>query len=86
MAIPITFHVFQLDAKTGKEDSYRDIEDRSVRCALWLEEQGVKPGDVIALCAHNQLNSAIPFLAALFMGAVFNPWWETCLDEGNDYL
>ncbi|XP_015124775.1 4-coumarate--CoA ligase 1 [Diachasma alloeum] len=71
----------QVDAKTGEEDTLRNIEDRSVKCALWMKKQGVKPGDIIALCTHNQLNSAIPLLASLFLGAVCNPWWETYLEE-----
>ncbi|XP_063986253.1 uncharacterized protein LOC135167214 [Diachasmimorpha longicaudata] len=71
----------QVDAKTGEEDSFGNIGERSVKCALWMKKQGIKPGDIIALCTHNQLDSAIPFLASLFLGVVCNPWWETSLDE-----
>ncbi|XP_011314182.1 4-coumarate--CoA ligase 1 [Fopius arisanus] len=71
----------QIDAVTGEEDTFRNIENRSVKCALWLKEQGVMPGDIIALCTHNQLDSPIPFLASLFLGAVCNPWWENYLTE-----
>lgn len=71
----------QIDGITGYEDSYANLTNRSIKCALWMRKQGVQPGDVIGICTHNQLDTAIPLIASLFIGAVSNPWWETCLDE-----
>lgn len=73
----------QVDGITGYEDSYANITDRSIKCALWMREQGVQPGDVVGVCTHNQLDTAIPLIASLFIGAICNPWWESCLDEGK---
>lgn len=58
--------------------------DRSIRCALWMKSQGLKPGDVIAICTDNHLDSIIPCLAALYTGIVFNPWWDHGLTKGTN--
>lgn len=64
----------QIDALTGTVDRFRDMLDRSVKCALWLRKQGVKPGDVVAVSTHNHLDACIPCIATLFVGAMFNTW------------
>lgn len=46
-----------------------------IRCALWLKKQGIGPDDIVVHCSDNHLNSAIPFYATIFMGAVINPWY-----------
>ncbi|XP_076285772.1 luciferin 4-monooxygenase-like [Lasioglossum baleicum] len=66
--------VTQLDPLTGKEDTIAELLDRAVRCALWLKKNGVRKGDIIALASHNNRDCFIPCLAALFIGATFNPW------------
>ncbi|XP_057320558.1 uncharacterized protein LOC130664592 isoform X2 [Microplitis mediator] len=54
---------------------------RTTQCALWLKKQGVSRGDVVGLCSKNHLDSCIPLLASFYLGAIFNPWWDSCLDE-----
>ncbi|XP_063986038.1 uncharacterized protein LOC135167122 [Diachasmimorpha longicaudata] len=71
----------QVDAETGKEDTFGEIADRTVKCALWLLSQGVKPGDVVAICTHNHIDSVIPVVACLCIGAIFNPWWDHGLNR-----
>ncbi|XP_076287406.1 luciferin 4-monooxygenase-like isoform X2 [Lasioglossum baleicum] len=66
--------VTQLDPVTGKEDTIEELLDRAVRCALWLKKNGVRKGDIIAIASHNNRDCFIPCLAALFIGATFNPW------------
>lgn len=56
--------------------------DKSIKCALWLQSQNVQQGDVIAICTHNHLNQVVPALAAMYIGAVFNPWWDYGLTRG----
>lgn len=63
-----------MEAVTGTETTFAEMTEKSVKCALWLEEQGVQPGDVIGICTHNHLESYIPLLAALYVGAISNPW------------
>lgn len=72
----------QIDAETGAEDTFGAMADRTVKCALWLLSQGVRAGDVVGICTENHLDSPIPVLAALCIGAVFNPWWDHGLNRG----
>ncbi|XP_076758984.1 uncharacterized protein LOC143428154 [Xylocopa sonorina] len=64
----------QVDAITGIEDTFADITDRAIKCALWLRKQGVGKGDIVVICTHNHRDSTIPFLAGLFLGAIVNSW------------
>ncbi|XP_076645500.1 luciferin 4-monooxygenase isoform X2 [Halictus rubicundus] len=48
--------------------------DRSVKCALWLKKEGVRKGDIVAISTHNHLDSLIPCIAAVFIGAIMTPW------------
>ncbi|XP_012222074.1 luciferin 4-monooxygenase-like [Linepithema humile] len=66
--------VAQVEAVTGTETTFAEMTEKSVKCALWLREQGVQPGDVIGICTHNHLESYVPLLAALYVGAISNPW------------
>ncbi|XP_076649557.1 luciferin 4-monooxygenase-like [Halictus rubicundus] len=64
----------QVDVITGEEDTYANMLDRSVKCALWLKKEGVGKGDIVAISTHNHLDSFIPCIAAVFIGAIINPW------------
>nr|XP_034180941.1 PKS-NRPS hybrid synthetase psoA-like [Osmia lignaria] len=66
--------VGQVDALTDIEDTFEEILDRSIKCALWLQKQGVGSNDIIVISSHNHLDCFIPCIAALFIGAIFNPW------------
>ncbi|XP_046737330.1 4-coumarate--CoA ligase 1-like [Diprion similis] len=65
--------VGQIDGTTGDKQTYEQMLDRSVRCALWMKTQGLLPGDVVAICCDNRLDVAMPCFAALYLGAIFNP-------------
>lgn len=58
------------------------MADRSIRCALWMKNENLKAGDVVAICTNNHLDSIIPCLASLYTGVVFNPWWDHGLTKG----
>lgn len=64
------------------QETFETMADKSVRCALWLQSQNIKEGDVIAICTHNHLNQIYPALAAMYIGAVMNPWWDHGLTPG----
>ncbi|XP_019697686.2 luciferin 4-monooxygenase [Harpegnathos saltator] len=63
----------QIDAVDDRRATFADIKDRSVRCALWLKSRGVQPGDVVAVSTHNHLDSIMPLLGCLYIGALFYP-------------
>ncbi|XP_026671065.1 luciferin 4-monooxygenase-like isoform X2 [Ceratina calcarata] len=62
-------HIGQIEATTGKQSTYKEMLDKSVRCAIWLRKAGVKPGDVVAVCSSCYCENYIPFLACLYIGA-----------------
>ncbi|XP_018369931.1 PREDICTED: 4-coumarate--CoA ligase-like 7 [Trachymyrmex cornetzi] len=79
MWISITSHedkIAHLDARTDETFTYAELQDKVVRCALWLQKQGIKCGDVISVCTSNQPNSIVPCIAATYVNAIFNPWNE----------
>ncbi|XP_071639660.1 luciferin 4-monooxygenase-like [Temnothorax longispinosus] len=69
-------NIAYLDARTEKTVTYAQLQDKVVRCALWLQKQGIKSDDVISLCTNNHLNSIVPCLSAAYINAIFNPWYE----------
>lgn len=73
----------QIDGETEETNTFDVIYDKSVRCALWMKKYGINRNDIIGSCSGNNMNSCIPLLAALYIGSIFNPWWNSCLDEGK---
>ncbi|XP_077257097.1 luciferin 4-monooxygenase-like [Temnothorax americanus] len=71
-----------LDGLTEETVTYAELQDKIVRCALWLQKHGIKSGDVISMCTGNHLNSIVPCLSATYVNAIFNPWNEN-LDLQN---
>jgi len=67
-------NIVQLDARTDETFTYAELQDKVVRCALWLQKQEIKSGNVIAVCTNNHPNSIVPCLAAAYINAIFNPW------------
>ncbi|XP_045453814.1 4-coumarate--CoA ligase 1-like [Melitaea cinxia] len=60
--------VGQIDAATGKEETYGSILSRSIRLARSMRSFGLKPGDVLAVGGRNHLDIRIPFYSAVFNG------------------
>lgn len=48
------------------------MAERSIKCALWLKKQGVKPNDVVGLCTDNHLDAIIIMLGTMYIGAISN--------------
>ncbi|CAG5074025.1 Similar to Luciferin 4-monooxygenase (Photuris pensylvanica) [Cotesia congregata] len=71
--------VGQIDSVTGEKRLFSNISERSIKCALWLKKQGVKPGSVVSFCSKNHFDRCIPLFATYYLGAIFNPWWDCCL-------
>jgi len=59
---------------TDRRYTFADIEERSIKCALWLKKQGVKPGDIIGLCTDNNMDAIVIFLGIAYIGAICNTW------------
>ncbi|KAK9754327.1 AMP-binding enzyme [Popillia japonica] len=61
--------VSQVDAETGKSETFNEVLQRCIRVALHLKKRGVTPEDVVAPATGNHLNTAVAFVAPLFVGA-----------------
>ncbi|KAK4872991.1 hypothetical protein RN001_015020 [Aquatica leii] len=58
-----------IDGLTGQEDTFGSLLERCVRTALWLKAKGVQYGDIISVCTYNHLNSCVPHVSSMFIGA-----------------
>ncbi|MGM9789205.1 MAG: AMP-binding protein [Candidatus Cryptobacteroides sp.] len=54
----------------GQDLAYRDVARRIAKLHIAFEQCGLQKGDKVALCARNQANWGVSFLAALTYGAV----------------
>lgn len=66
--------VGQIDAITEETYTFAKMTDLTVKCALWLRKQNIKPGDVVAVCTPNNMDSFAPFFASFCVAAIFTPW------------
>jgi len=76
-----------VDAATGEELSYAELADAVRKTGAGLSARGLRPGDVLALCAPNCLEFAVAWFAAASAGAVVttvNP--ASTGDEISDQL
>ena len=65
---------FQIDADTGTEITFGEINELSIRCALWLNSQNIGKNDIVAVSYFNHLHSYIPILATFYEGAIYSAW------------
>jgi acyl-CoA synthetase (AMP-forming)/AMP-acid ligase II len=59
-----------VDAATGRELSYAGLADAVREAGAGLSARGVRPGDVLALCAMNCIEFAVAWYAATSIGAI----------------
>jgi acyl-CoA synthetase (AMP-forming)/AMP-acid ligase II/NAD(P)-dependent dehydrogenase (short-subunit alcohol dehydrogenase family) len=59
-----------IEADSGREISYEGLVDAVGGAAAWLVGVGVRPGDVVALCAPSSIEYVIAWYAASSAGAV----------------
>ena len=57
----------------GTSLSYQELDTRSNQLACFLQQLGVKSGDVVAMCLHRSLDMVIAALAILKAGAAYLP-------------
>ena len=66
--------------------TYLELRENSVRCAYWLAEQGVKPGDVVAVMAERTLNLPEVVLGIMRCGGVYLPLDPKSPSERLDHI
>ncbi|XP_011881345.1 PREDICTED: 4-coumarate--CoA ligase 1 isoform X2 [Vollenhovia emeryi] len=65
--------VAQINPHTGEEQTFQHILDKSRKLAVWLQREGLRPNDTIAVCSENNLEFCIPVCAAAYLGAAACP-------------
>ncbi|KAL0128142.1 hypothetical protein PUN28_003409 [Cardiocondyla obscurior] len=73
--------VYAIDGPTGKRITYREILEKSVKLANFLQRYGIKIGDRIGIATENQLNWIIAVCASYYLGAIvapYNPMYTEC--------
>ncbi|KAJ8682088.1 hypothetical protein QAD02_017880 [Eretmocerus hayati] len=75
-----------IDAETGIQTTFAEMEENSIRCALWMQKQGIGDGDVVTIITHNQLDAYIPCIASFIVGAIYNPWHHEVSMKTARYL
>jgi len=68
----IAVHAYQTGA-TGIFYSYAELQEQANRLSNVLRQQGVKPGDRVAIVLPQRFESAVAYMAVLQMGAVAMP-------------
>ncbi|XP_032676816.1 4-coumarate--CoA ligase 4-like [Odontomachus brunneus] len=62
-------YVAQVDAETGREITFTEIRNNSVKLAIWMKFEEVYPGDLIGICTDYPV-MLYAILACLYIGAV----------------
>ncbi len=62
-----------VEASTGRQLTYRELDESANRVTHFLEAQGVNAGDRIALLATNCVEVLAIFFGAMKLGAIFVP-------------
>lgn len=59
----------QIRASDGFSETYADLLTRCIRTAIAMQQKMITNTDVICLCTYNHMNSCVPFIASVFIGA-----------------
>ena len=74
------------DLTAGREMTYAELRDAAGRLAAGLIEEGLRPGDRVALLLHNSCDYVIAFMGALTTGAVVVPLNTRLTVQDFDYM
>ncbi|XP_018364960.1 PREDICTED: 4-coumarate--CoA ligase 1-like [Trachymyrmex cornetzi] len=67
-------HIYAIDGPTGNQMTCRELLEKSVKLAKFLQRYGIKIGDRIAIATENRLNWLIPGCAISYLGAIIAPY------------
>lgn len=86
-AVPAHSHrVAVVEAGSGMQFTYSELAGRVGAVAQLLVEEGVGPGDVVAVAAHRSAGLVVAALAAFRVGAVYLPVDPAYPKQRLDYL
>ncbi|XP_011688628.1 PREDICTED: 4-coumarate--CoA ligase 1-like [Wasmannia auropunctata] len=67
-------HVYAIDGLTGNRMTYKELLQKSVKFAKFLQKSGIKIGDTIGIATENRLDWFIPVYASCYLGAIIAPY------------
>jgi acyl-CoA synthetase (AMP-forming)/AMP-acid ligase II len=70
-----------IDAATGDELGYAELADAVREVGTGLSARGMRPGDVLALCAPNSIEFAVTWYAAASIGATVTTVNPQCTED-----
>ncbi|CAG9823186.1 unnamed protein product [Phaedon cochleariae] len=65
-------NVIQIHGDTGERETFASVKQRSIRFALSLRDLGVKPDDIVLTCLKMGMDTMIPVISTMFLGARFS--------------
>lgn len=66
--------ILQIEVETGKQTTFAEMKDCSVRCGVWLKKQGISANDIVVICSKNNLDVYAPIFGILYAGGTFAGW------------
>lgn len=76
-----------VDASTGREWTFEDVNSRAERLAAYFHKRGIKRGDRVALLSPNDISYFDFLFACMKSGAIFVPVnWRLSVEEVNYIL
>lgn len=67
-------YIYAIDGSTGNQMTCRELLEKSVKLAKFLQRYGIKIGDRIAIATENRLNFLISACAISYLGAILAPY------------
>ncbi|KAG5865862.1 hypothetical protein JTB14_031414 [Gonioctena quinquepunctata] len=64
-------NIFQIDGMTGERETFASVNMRSSRVAANMRKHGITPDDVIVTCLKNNLDTIVPHIGTLYLGAKY---------------
>lgn len=61
--------IMQIQAETGESETFGQVLSKAIRTAEEMKKRGITKNDIVCLCSNNHLNTVVPFLAGLLLGA-----------------
>ena len=62
------------DGMTGRQYSFKEFDVLVDKATFYLENKGVKQGEIISVVINNRIEYLILYFASLRLGSIFNPF------------
>lgn len=64
----------QIDGYNGNRMTGKELLEKSVKFANFLQKYGIKVGDRISIVSENRIDYLIPVCATFYIGAILAPY------------